>query len=37
MLALAMLTVLTGGRTRVDMEDFGREREPWLREFPTSG
>ena len=23
--------MLTGGRTRVDMEDFGREWEPWLR------
>ena len=37
MLALALLTVLTGGRTRVDMEDFGREREQWLRQFLTLG
>ena len=34
-LVIALLTMLTGGRTCVDMEDFGTEREPWLREFLT--
>ena len=29
-LLLAPLTVLTGGRTCVDVEDLGRERETWL-------
>ena len=27
--------MLTGGRTCVDMEDFGCVWEPWLREFMT--
>ena len=35
MLVLALLTMLTGGRTCVDMEDFGREREEWLRQYLT--
>ena len=32
---LAPLAMLTGGRTCVDMEDFGRDREEWLRQFLT--
>ena len=32
-LAIALLAMLSGARTCVDMEDFGREREPWLRGF----
>ena len=35
MLVLALLTMLTGGRTCVDMEDFGREREERLRQYLT--
>ena len=35
MLVLALLAMLTGGRTCVDMEGFGRERLEWLREFLT--
>ena len=34
-LAIALLAMLAGARTCVDMEDFGREREPWLRGFLT--
>ncbi len=34
-LTLALLAMLVGGRTCVDMEDFGREREEWLRRFLT--
>ncbi len=34
-LAIALPSMLTGGRTCVDMEDFGCVREPWLREFMT--
>ena len=37
MLALVLLTMLAGGLTCVDMEGFGREREPWLRRFLTLG
>ena len=32
---LALLAMLTSGRTCVDMEDFGREREEWLRRYLT--
>ena len=35
MLVLALLAMLTSGRTCVDMEDFGREREEWLRQYLT--
>ena len=34
-LTIALLSMLTGGRTCVDMEDFGCVWEPWLREFMT--
>ena len=34
-LVVALLAMLAGGRTCVDMEDFGTEREPWLRQFLT--
>ena len=30
-LTIALLSMLTGGRTCVDMEDFGCVWEPWLR------
>ena len=32
-LVVALLTVLTGGRTCVDMEDLGHQREEWLRQY----
>ena len=35
MLVIALLTMLAGGRSCVDMEDFGSVREPWLRQFLT--
>ena len=35
MLVLALVAMLTSGRTCVDMEDFGREREEWLRQYLT--
>ena len=35
MLVIALLSALTGGRTCVDIEDFGRVAEPWLRTFLT--
>ena len=35
LLVVALVTVLAGGRTCVDMEDFGSVREPWLRQFLT--
>ena len=34
-LVVALLTMLTGGRTCINMEDSGREREEWLRQFLT--
>ena len=34
-LTIALLSMLTGGRTCVDMEDYGCVWEPWLREFMT--
>ena len=33
MLVIALLSALTGGRTCVDIEDFGCAAEPWLRTF----
>lgn len=33
MLMIALCTVLSGGQTAVDMAIFGREKEPFLREF----
>ena len=35
MLVIALLAMLTGGRTCVDMEDYGEAAEPWLRTFLT--
>ena len=35
MLVIALLSMLTGGRTCVDMEDYGNVAEPWLRKFLT--
>ena len=34
-LTIALVSMLAGGRTRVDMEDYGCVWEPWLREFMT--
>ena len=34
-LVIALLSALTGGRTCVDMEDFGCTAEAWLRTFLT--
>ena len=34
-LTIALVSMLAGGRTCVDMEDYGRVWEPWLREFMT--
>lgn len=33
MLMIALCTVLSGGQTAVDMAIFGREKEPFLRDF----
>ena len=33
MLVVALLSMLAGGRTCVDMEDYGGAAEPWLRTF----
>ena len=33
MLAISLLSMLTGGRTCVDMEDYGCATESWLRTF----
>ena len=33
LLTIALLSMLAGGRTCVDMEDYGCACEPWLREF----
>ena len=35
LLTIALLSMLTGGRTCVDMEDYGCACEAWLREFMT--
>ena len=35
LLTIALLSMLAGGRTCVDMEDYGRVCEAWLREFMT--
>ena len=35
LLVIAVCTMLTGGESFYDMEDFAREREPWLRTFLT--
>ena len=35
MLLIALLTTLTGGRARVEMEDYGCAAERWLREIPS--
>ena len=35
MLVIALLSMLAGGRTCVDMEDYGNVAEPWLRTFLT--
>ena len=35
MLVVALLSMLTGGRSCVDMEDYGCATEPWLRKFLT--
>ena len=35
MLVVALLSMLTGGRSCVDMEDYGCAAEPWLRKFLT--
>ena len=35
MLVMALLSMLTGGRTCVDMEDYASTAEPWLRTFLT--
>ena len=35
MLMMGLLSMLTGGRTCVDMHEFGVAREPWLRTFLT--
>ena len=37
MLMIGLLTMLTGGRTCVDMHEFGVSREPWLRTFMGLG
>ena len=37
MLMIGLLSMLTGGRTCVDMESFGRAWEPRLREFMKLG
>ena len=34
MLAISLLSMLTGWRTCVDMEDYGCATKPWLRTFP---
>ena len=34
---IGLLTMLTGGRTCVDMHEFGVSREPWLRTFMGLG
>ena len=34
-LTISLLSMLAGGRTCVDMEDYGCVWEPWLREFMT--
>ena len=34
-LTIALVSMLAGGRTCVDMEDYGCVWEPWLREFMT--
>ena len=35
MLLIALLSTLTGGRARVEMEDYGCAADRWLREFLT--
>ena len=35
MLVIALLSMLTGGRACVEMEDYGCAAERWLREFLT--
>ena len=34
MSAISLLSMLTGGRMCVDMEDYGCVAEPWLGTFP---